>query len=43
MSAPAGFDVFISQCAEEFARPGGPDITRVSEIAAEHGIHFVKQ
>ena len=42
-SAPAGFDVFISQCAEEFARPGGPDMTRVSEIAAEHGIHFVKQ
>ncbi len=41
-TTPAGFDVFISRCAEEFAKPGGPDMHRVFEIAAEHGIHFVK-
>ncbi|HEY1582752.1 MAG TPA: cupin domain-containing protein [Chthoniobacterales bacterium] len=41
-TAPAGFDVFFSRCAEEWARPGGPDMARVFEIAAEHGIHFLK-
>ena len=41
-TTPAGFDVFFSRCAEEFARSGGPDMHRVFEIAAEHGIHFVK-
>ena len=42
-TSPAGFDVFFSRCAEEWARPGGPDMSRVFQIAAEHGIHFVKQ
>ena len=41
-TSPAGFDVFFSRCAEEWARPGGPDMSRVFQIAAEHGIHFVK-
>ena len=41
-TAPAGFDVFITRCAEEFAKPGGPDMPHVIGIAAEHGIHFVK-
>jgi quercetin dioxygenase-like cupin family protein len=41
-TAPAGFDVFFTRCAEEFAQPGGPDMAHVMEIAAEHGIHFVK-
>ncbi len=41
-TAPAGFDVFFSRCAEEFARPQGPDMPHVMEIAAEHGIHFLK-
>jgi len=42
-TAPAGFDVFFSRCAEEFSKTGGPDMPRVFEIAAEHGIHFVKE
>ncbi|MEP6601861.1 MAG: cupin domain-containing protein [Nitrospirota bacterium] len=42
-TAPAGFEVFFARCAEEFARPGEPDMPRVFEIAAEHGIHFVKK
>ena len=39
-TAPAGFDVFITRCAEEFAKPA-VDMGRVMEISAEHGIHFV--
>lgn len=42
-TAPAGFDVFFTRCAEEFARPGGVDMARVFDIAAEHGIHFLKK
>lgn len=33
-TTPSGFEVF-------FARPGGPDMPRIFEISAEHGIHFV--
>jgi quercetin dioxygenase-like cupin family protein len=40
-TAPTGFEVFFSRCAEEFDRPGPPDIKRIMEISAEHGIHFV--
>lgn len=42
-TSPAGFDVFFTRCAEEFAKPSGPDMDRVFTIAAEHGIHFVKK
>jgi len=42
-TAPAGFEVFFSRCAEEWAKPGGPDMARIFAIAAEHGIHFVKK
>ena len=41
-TTPAGFENFFARCAEEFSKPGGPDMTRVKEIAAEHGIHFVQ-
>ncbi len=40
-SAPSGFEIFFARCAEEFSRPGGPDMPRVLAIAGEHGIHFV--
>ena len=40
-TSPAGFDKFFARSAEEFARPGGPDMARILAIAAEHGIHFV--
>ncbi len=41
-TSPAGFETFFSRCAEEFDKPGGPDMERIVEISAEHGIHFVQ-
>ena len=40
-TSPGGFDVFFTRCAVEFAKEGGPDMARIYEISAEHGIHFV--
>lgn len=40
--APSGFEVFFARCAEEFAKPGPPDMARIVDISAEHGIHYVK-
>ena len=40
-TAPSGFEVFFAEAAVEFAKPGGPDMSRVVEIAAGHGICFV--
>lgn len=40
-AAPAGFEVFFERLAEVFNRPGEPDMARIVEISAEHGIHFV--
>lgn len=40
-TAPSGFEVFFSRCADEFAKPGPPDMQRIIAIAAEHGIFFV--
>lgn len=39
-TSPAGFETFFTRCAAEFAKPSGPDLRRIAEIAAEHGIHF---
>jgi len=40
-TVPSGFEIFFERCAVEFAKPGGPDMSRVNENAVEHGIHFV--
>jgi quercetin dioxygenase-like cupin family protein len=40
-TAPAGVEVFFARCAEEFAKPGGPDMDRIVQISAEHGIEYV--
>ena len=40
-TVPSGFETFFTQCAEEFAKPGAPDMARITEIASKHGIHFV--
>jgi mannose-6-phosphate isomerase-like protein (cupin superfamily) len=40
-TAPSGFEIFFARCAEEFAKPGAPNMPRIIEISAEHGIHFV--
>ena len=40
-TTPSGFEIFFERCAAEFAKPGPPDMARITDIAAEHGIHFV--
>jgi quercetin dioxygenase-like cupin family protein len=40
-TSPSGFETFFARCAEEFAKPGGPDMNRIVQVSAEHGIHFV--
>ncbi len=37
---PAGFESFFADSAEEFAKPGGPDIARIVEISARRGIYY---
>jgi quercetin dioxygenase-like cupin family protein len=39
-TAPSGFETFFTRCAGEFNKPGGPDMKRILEISAEHGISF---
>jgi len=41
MTTPSGFEKFFARCAEEFAKAGGPDMARIVQIGAEHGIHFI--
>ena len=41
-TTPSGFEKFFARCADEFAKPGGPNMQRVLEISAEHGIHFLQ-
>lgn len=40
-AAPSGFDLFFERCSVEFAKPAGPDMQRIAEISAEHGIYYV--
>ena len=42
-ATPSGFEKFFARCAEEFAKAGGPDMSRIIEIGIEHGIHFVQE
>ncbi len=37
-AAPAGFEVFFERIADAFNQSGGPDMPRIIEISAEHGI-----
>jgi quercetin dioxygenase-like cupin family protein len=41
-TSPSGFETFFSRCADEFAKPDGPNMERIVEISAEHGIHYVE-
>ena len=43
MTTPSGFEKFFARCADEFAKPGEPDMSRIVEIGVEHGIHFVQE
>jgi quercetin dioxygenase-like cupin family protein len=40
-AAPAGFEVFFERFAEACNTPGGPDVARLTAVAADHGIHFL--
>jgi quercetin dioxygenase-like cupin family protein len=40
-TSPSGFETFFARCAEEFSKPGAPDMPRIMQISREHGIHFV--
>ena len=40
-TSPAGFEIFFERCAAEFAKPGPPNMERIVEISAEHGIFFL--
>jgi quercetin dioxygenase-like cupin family protein len=40
-AAPSGFETFFERAAEAFNAPGGPDMPRIIEISAEHGIYFL--
>lgn len=42
-TAPSGFEIFFERCATEFTKPGPPDMARILEVSAEHGIHFVNE
>lgn len=39
-TSPAGFENFFARCAEEFARSPSPEMSRLAQIAGEHGIQF---
>ena len=44
MTVPSGIERFFARCAEEFAKPGGPpEMARLFDIGAEHGIHFIRE
>jgi len=41
LTAPSGFERFFARCADEFAKPDGPDFKRIDEFGKAHGIeHF---
>lgn len=41
MATPSGFEKFFARCAEEFTKSGDPDMSRIREIGAQHGIFFL--
>jgi quercetin dioxygenase-like cupin family protein len=41
MTTPSGIEKFFARCAEEFAKPSDPDMSRIIEIGSEHGILFL--
>jgi quercetin dioxygenase-like cupin family protein len=42
-ATPSGFENFFARCAEEFAKSAKPDMARIVEFGAEHGIHFAQE
>jgi uncharacterized cupin superfamily protein len=42
ITTPSGFEIFFANCADEFARPGGPDMNRIIAIHQEHNIDLIE-
>jgi len=40
-ASPSGFEKFFARCAEEFAKPAGPDMSEITKIGEQHGIYFL--
>ena len=40
ITTPAGFERFFARFADELARAGGPDMSRIVSISLEHGITY---
>ena len=40
ITAPSGWELFMTEYAKELANPEGPDQNRMLEIGREHGIEF---
>lgn len=41
ITQPSGFEKFFAAAAEEFGKPGGPDIQKIIEIHHDYGIELV--
>jgi quercetin dioxygenase-like cupin family protein len=41
LTTPSGFETFFAGCADEFAKSGGPDMSRIAEIHRNHGIDLL--
>ncbi|SHJ71046.1 Cupin domain-containing protein [Rubritalea squalenifaciens DSM 18772] len=39
---PGGFDKFFAECAEEFDKGDEPDMPKLIDISAKHGIYYVE-
>lgn len=40
LTTPSGFEQFYAKCEDVFAASGAPDMSRILEISAAHGIQF---
>ena len=41
LTTPCGFESFFAKCADVFSAGGPPNMPRILEICAEHGLEFV--
>jgi hypothetical protein len=41
ITTPSGFEKFFAACAEEFARPGGPEMQKIVEIHHQYGLDLL--
>ena len=39
-TTPGGFDLFFTECSEEFSKDGPPSMETIMAISARYGIHY---